>query len=99
MMVLACRLALASLTARKAFELEGSADAASWLADGRSSSAISAPQRIRLDRGNRPRPRPHPKPMERHCCFSLCRTAHDNAPNDTRLQRAADKLTRTASET
>ena len=36
MIVLACRFALASLTVRKAFELEGNADAASWLADGRS---------------------------------------------------------------
>src|SRR3982075_223237 len=44
MIVLACRFALASLTVRKAFELEGNADAATWLADGRSSSAINAPR-------------------------------------------------------
>ena len=57
------------------------------------------PARIRLDRRNRSRPRPHPKPMEGQYCFSLCGTAHDNAPNDTKLRRAADKPTRTASET
>src|SRR5882672_11643692 len=44
MIVLARRFALASLTVQKAFELEGNADAANWLADGRSSSAISAPR-------------------------------------------------------
>ena len=82
MIVLARRFALASLTVQKAFELEGNADATNWLADGRSSSAISAPRGSASIAAIDPRPRPHPKPMQGQHCLSLCGTAHGNALND-----------------